>query len=99
MEMYDPDWNIWSKWHELPDDRGSYAVALINKKLIILGGNNISRSLNTCIYLDLETLQWSSIAPMKTARSYLGAAVVKGHLYAVGGEGVGGDLNSVERFE
>jgi len=84
-------------------------VALMNKRLIFLGGGNIYGTDNSCFYLDLETLKRSSIAPMKIARYEHGAAVVKGHLYAVGGEGQYGeddygdgieyDLDSVERFE
>ena len=44
---------------------------------------------------DPETKQWNFIAPMTTARSTVGVAVLNGRLYAVGGRDGSACLNSV----
>ena len=48
---------------------------------------------------------WEAVAPMASARSHLGMAVLDGKLYAVGGEideydeNFGVPVNTVERFD
>ena len=48
---------------------------------------------------DPDTKQWSFIAPMTTARSTVGVAVLNGRLYAVGGRDGSACLNSVESYD
>ena len=48
---------------------------------------------------DPETKQWNFIAPMTTARSTVGVAVLNGRLYAVGGRDGSACLNSVESYD
>jgi len=109
MYVYDPKTEKLSLRCEVPVGDGRFAVALMNKRLIFLGESYHWFIRKTCYYFDLGTLKSSTIAPMKIGRLSLGATVVKGHLYAVGGEGQWGgddciedidyDLDSVERFE
>jgi len=98
--VYDPQTEKSSLRCEVPPLEYFFTeFALMKKRLIYLGGVGDSRIQNTCYSFDLETLKGSTIAPMKTARVGHRAAVVKGHLYVVGGRGDCGYLNSVERFE
>ena len=64
-----------------------------------LGGRAAgSNNLNTVEQYDPGTNTWSAVAPMSTVRSYLAAAVLGGHLYALGGIG-NTRLNTVERYD
>jgi len=69
----------------------------MDKKVFIVGGS-CTDYVNVCMCLDLETKIWTVVGAMKISRKDLGVAVVKGHLYAVGGSNRAA-LNSVERFE
>ena len=72
---------------------------MINSKLYVTGGSDASGNAvaSTFIY-DPATNQWSTKAPMPTARTGLGAAATGGLLYAVGGWSGGTDLQTVEQY-
>jgi N-acetylneuraminic acid mutarotase len=52
---------------------------------------------------DIETDTWSTRAPMPIARSGIGAAVIDGMIYVIGGEGwvdeLGGVLRTTEAYD
>lgn len=66
-------------------------------RLIIVGGRDGLKTLNTMEYLDLETGAWTQLSAMNTHRHGLGVAVLGGTLYAVGGHDGWSYLNTVER--
>ena len=81
----------WTTLSSMPTGRAGVAVAALNGTIYALGGYNI----NNTAYDPATTLEaydpindtWlTTTTPMPTARSYLGAAVINGTLYAVGGE-------------
>nr|CAI5830282.1 unnamed protein product [Callosobruchus analis] len=67
------------------------------RKLLVVGGRDDLKTLNTMECLDLETGTWTQLAPMNTHRHGLGVAVLGGTLYAVGGHDGWSYLNTVER--
>jgi kelch-like protein 1/4/5 len=53
--------------------------------LIIVGGRDGLKTLNTVDAIDLQTMSWTSLSsPMGTTRHGLGVALMKNALYAVG---------------
>lgn len=78
--------------------RLQFGVAVMDDKLIIVGGRDGLKTLNTVESLDLNTLAWTPLNPMGTHRHGLGVAVLEGPLYAVGGHDGWSYLNTVERY-
>jgi N-acetylneuraminic acid mutarotase len=82
----------------MPSARYGAAGQVINGKFYVVGGTNASGGIlaETLVY-DPATNLWSTKAPMPTARTRLGSAVINNLLYAVGGK-VTTDLTKVERY-
>uniref|UniRef100_A0A672HIG6 Kelch like family member 7 n=1 Tax=Salarias fasciatus TaxID=181472 RepID=A0A672HIG6_SALFA len=63
-------------------------------------GNNVSgRILNNCEVYDPSTQQWRELCGMREARKNHGLVVVNNRIYAVGGQGPLGGLDSVEYYD
>jgi N-acetylneuraminic acid mutarotase len=89
VEEYDPKTNKWRPRASLPEGRVSASAVSFKNKIYVLGGAKQTAWLGTPyapvrIY-DPETNQWSKGADMPTPRQGIGAAVVEGWIYAVGG--------------
>lgn len=67
-------------------------------RLLVVGGRDGLKTLNTVECLDLTSGTWSLLPPMNTHRHGLGVAVLSGPLYAVGGHDGWSYLNTVERY-
>jgi N-acetylneuraminic acid mutarotase len=100
LRIYDLATRVWSNGPPLPTARGALAAVVLNGRIHAIGGNaanagslnpaehNIARdqsSVGTHEVYDPATNTWSRLAPMRTARNHLGAAVVDGNIHAVGG--------------
>jgi N-acetylneuraminic acid mutarotase len=94
MEMFDTGQNSWTTLKPMTLPRNHHDIAYQDGKLYVVGGtigscfpggwaSNVSMNE---IY-DIATDTWSTGAPMPTARSGLGAAVIDGKVYVIGGEG------------
>lgn len=66
-------------------------------RLLVVGGRDGLKTLNTMECLDMESGSWTQLSPMNTHRHGLGVAVLGGTLYAVGGHDGWSYLNNVER--
>jgi len=94
MEMFDTDTNTWTALKPMTLPRNHHDIAYLNGKLYVLGGN-----VGSCFpggwasnvpmneVYDIAGDTWSTSAPMPTARSGIGAAVIDGKIYVIGGEG------------
>ena len=69
----------------------------VSDRLLVVGGRDGLKTLNSMECLDLETGHWASLSPMTTHRHGLGVAVLGGPLYVVGGHDGWSYLNTVER--
>lgn len=78
--------------------RLQFGVAVMEDKLIIVGGRDGLKTLNSVESLDMNTMIWSQLNPMGTHRHGLGVAILEGPLYAVGGHDGWSYLNTVERY-
>jgi N-acetylneuraminic acid mutarotase len=104
LEAYDPEANAWGRRSPMPTARCGLAAGVVGGKIYFIGGIRpvgLSgwQALATVEAYDPKTDTWTEEPPMLTARSLLGAAVVGGLLYAVGGEGrSGAPLATVEAY-
>lgn len=103
MEMYDPRSNTWSPFLRMGTRRLQFGVAVMQNKLIIVGGREGLKTLNSVECFDMTTLNWTTLASMNTHRHGLGVAVLhegpNSPVYAVGGHDGWIYLNSVERWD
>jgi N-acetylneuraminic acid mutarotase len=112
VEAYDPRTDTWTTKAPLPTPRMDLAVAVVNGTLYAIGGapctqSSLSGSCASYATIveayDPATDTWTTKAPMPTPRWMLGATVVDGVIYAVGGQ-VPGDpsqapLSTVEAYD
>ena len=84
--------------------RDMVGVASLDGKLYAVGGygpndNDLFASLSSVERYDAATNAWEAVAPMESARSASGVAVLEGKLYVAGGYNDDGYLSSVERYD
>lgn len=66
------------------ENRGSHAAASIGNEVYVIGGGGFDSNLSACEKYSPDA-GWTSVASLCTPRHALGAAVVDGRLFAVGG--------------
>lgn len=100
IESYDFRENKWESLKSMPTRRLQFGCALYMDKLIIVGGRDGLKTLNSVDAIDIQTMNFTSLsAPMSTSRHGLAVALIKNALYAVGGHDGWSYLNSVERLD
>jgi kelch-like protein 17 (actinfilin) len=80
VEAYDPSHDTWTTKAHLPSPTANLALAADATHLFAVGGNGA-----TALVYDPTGNSWSPLPPMPTARDGVGAAVLNGILYVVGG--------------
>jgi N-acetylneuraminic acid mutarotase len=95
VRIYDPATSRWSRGPSLPLPMHHAMSAAVGGKVYVLGGESQgagtglpSLYLNSVFELDPAVGEWIAKAPMPTARSAGGAAVVDGKIYVAGGRTV-----------
>jgi N-acetylneuraminic acid mutarotase len=89
---YDTRNDTWKRGPDLPEPRGAGAAALIGKKLYFMGGITIAqrppRDESEMWVLDLtkESDGWRRLPDLPAPRNHLGATVLNGKIYAIGGQ-------------
>jgi N-acetylneuraminic acid mutarotase len=92
-EMFDTETNAWTALQPMTLPRNHLDTAYLDGKIYALGG-----SVGSCLggwasnvpmneTYDIGTNTWSTSAPMPTARSGIGAAVIDSKIYVIGGAG------------
>jgi N-acetylneuraminic acid mutarotase len=66
--------------------REHLASGTIGDRILVLGGRDTGLNLDAVEVFNTRTRKWKPLPHLRTARSGFQAAVVKGHLVAVGGE-------------
>lgn len=100
LETYDPATNLWTLVTSpttTPAARSGHAVAVVNGKLYVIGGQVLTTPSGTAITtlgsveeFDPASNVWAVKTPMPTPRSGLDAGVVNGKIYAIGGHIISG---------
>ncbi|KAG8038857.1 hypothetical protein G9C98_003164 [Cotesia typhae] len=107
--------NTWKNLASMNGRRLQFGAAVVESKLIIVGGRDGVAILGGPLYAvgghdgwgflqtaerwDPNTQEWSLIAPMPQARSTVGVAVLNDKLYAVGGRDTNSCLNTVDCYD
>ena len=103
--VYDPATNAWSALPPLPEARTDLGAAAVNGKLYVLGGTTSGSGtaappgLTTVSIYDPATRQWTTAAPLPTARSGLVAVTLNGRIFALGGQDGGTSLKTMEVYD
>ena len=104
VDIYDFKSGKWSTLPEgsnLPTLRAGNATVVLDKKVIVIGGESGEQvpAHNEVEALNTRTMQWEKLASLKQGRHGTGAVVVNGKIYTVAGSGNRGggpELNSIE---
>ncbi|XP_017281943.1 kelch-like protein 7 isoform X2 [Kryptolebias marmoratus] len=103
FECYDTRTESWQVKTSMLMARCSHGSAEANGLIYVCGGtvgNNVSgRILSNCEVYDPSTQQWRELCGMREARKNHGLVVVNNRIYAVGGQGPLGGLDSVEYYD
>ncbi len=94
LEVYDPVTDTWTPRAPMPTPRAFLGVAVVDGILYAIGGAacvdaNVpcaTKSVATVEAYDPATDTWTTKASMPTPRQSVGAAVINGRIYAVGGQ-------------
>src|SRR5437588_242271 len=93
VEEYDPAANTWRTRAPMPTARNHMGAGTVNGKIYVIGGRltgafSIAMPGNTDVVQEYDPAAnaWATRAPMPTARSGGGTAVLDGRLYVGGGE-------------
>lgn len=89
VHCYYPAENRWEPKPKLKTERGLHCMVDYGDRLYCIGGNNKTngarRDVLTTEMFDVNTEQWTEVAPLFAGQSEAGAAVVDGKIYIVGG--------------
>lgn len=87
---YDPATNSYSRMPDLPLTRAAGQLAYLDGELHYFGGTNLARTADVGEHWALELSNaaagWVPRAPLPNPRHHMGAAVLDGKIYAVGGQ-------------
>ncbi len=85
FERFDPKSGEWTRLVDMPTPRGSYGAALIDGRIVAIGGEEPTQVLGTAEMYDIAEGKWISLTPMPTARHGEVVAAVGNTVYVIGG--------------
>ncbi|WP_308190297.1 Kelch repeat-containing protein [Pseudonocardia sp. TRM90224] len=85
FERFDPTTGAWEKLPAMPMARGGAGAAFFDGRIIVAGGEEPTRVLDTVESFDLDTGAWRTLAPLKVARHGMAVATVGNSVLAVNG--------------
>lgn len=68
--------NAWRSLATMSARRLQFGAVIVDKKLIVAGGRDGLKTLNTVECFDFSTLTWSSLPPMNVHRHGLGTCII-----------------------
>jgi len=93
VEEYDPGQRSWRKKASMPTARHGHAAVVVNNRILVIGGYGKHASkygpVSVVEEYDPKNDSWRTRAAMPTGRGFLGAAVLSGKVFAIGGHGTG----------
>src|SRR5258708_4054956 len=105
-EVFDTESNTWKVLRPMPTPRNHHSIARVDGKIYAIGGrvgscfsNGWSSNVWVNEEYDIASDQWTSRAPMPTARSGTAVAVLDGRIHVLGGEGWVDDFGRVFRTQ
>ncbi|MCV7301062.1 protein kinase [Mycobacterium barrassiae] len=85
FERFDPVAGKWDKLDDMPTPRGSYGAALVDGRIVAVGGEEPTRVLPTVEMFDISTGKWTTQAPINTPVHGQVVAAVENTVYTIGG--------------
>lgn len=85
FERFDPATGTWETLPELPTPRGSYGAAVVDGRIVTVGGEMPTRVLATVEMYDIASGTWSTLAPLNTPVHGQVVATVGTTVYCIGG--------------
>ncbi|WP_319453757.1 MULTISPECIES: protein kinase domain-containing protein [unclassified Mycobacterium] len=87
FERFDPESEKWEKLAAMPTPRGSYGAAFIDGRIVVVGGEEPTRVLDTAEMYDISNGTWTTLAAKGTPRHGQVVAAVGSTVYCIGGAG------------
>ena len=85
FERFDPASGNWEGLPDLPTPRGSFGAALVDGRIVVVGGEEPTRVLATVEIYDIANRTWSTQAPINTPVHGQAVAAVGSTVYVIGG--------------
>jgi N-acetylneuraminic acid mutarotase len=85
FERFDPESGNWEKLTDMPTARGSYGAALVDGRIVAVGGEEPTRVLATVEMYDISTGKWTTQAPINTPVHGEVVQAVDTTVYTIGG--------------
>ena len=95
---YDPAQNRWRQVGQMNVPRAASGVAAIGTKIYVAGGLAATGSVAGFEVFDTNTLEWTRLPDMPSARDHLTAQAINGRIYALAGR-TNRDLTANEEYD
>lgn len=100
MEVYNTKTDTWSDAPALPQDVNHTAMVADGKYVYVIGGNRGRLHTTNHVYrYDPTKKTWKRMADLPTSRGALGAAIIEGKIYVVGGAAEDVKLATLEIYD
>lgn len=104
LEAFDTESNTWTALAPMSTPRNHHSITAVDGKIYAIGGrvgSCYSNGWSSNVWMneayDIATNTWTTRAPMPTARSGTGIAVIDKQIHVLGGEGWVDDFGGVFR--
>ncbi|MBA2763398.1 MAG: protein kinase [Thermoleophilaceae bacterium] len=87
LERYDPGADRWTKLPSMPTPSGSLGAAIVDRRLVTVGGETPTSVINIVQSYDIATEEWSKLPSLLEPRHGLAVVAIGNTLYALGGAG------------
>lgn len=85
LYRYDPQEDRWSEGTPMPTPRGALALAVVNGRILAIGGYNGDINVPAVEEYDPQADRWATKAPLPDPRDHLAAATDGRFVYVIGG--------------
>ena len=85
FEAYDPRTRRWTRLASVPQARGGTGAALVNGRIVSIGGERPEGTIRSVYAYDLRTKRWRRLGDLPSPRHGLGVVAHGGRVYAVAG--------------
>jgi serine/threonine protein kinase/N-acetylneuraminic acid mutarotase len=85
LQRFNPASGTWDDLPEMPTPRGSYGAAMMDGRIVVVGGEEPTRVLATVEMYDTTNKKWSTLAPINTPVHGQAVAAVGSTIYCIGG--------------